>query len=80
MDTSRPDTYSMRPWPKGWLGSGFWPAILNPIRVMMEEPASERLLKASAVMAMELLTVPARNFPAKRQRFRKIPTAPHRIP
>ena len=80
MDTSRPDTYSMRPCPKGWWGSGFWPAILKPIRVMMEEPASERLLKASAVIAMELHRTPARNFPAKRQRFRKIPIAPHRMP
>jgi len=31
-------------------------------------------------MAMELLIHPAINFPVKRQRFRKMPTAPHSMP
>ena len=52
-DTNSPDKYSIRPWPKGWWGSGFCPAIWKPTKVMREEPASDKLLKASAVMAKE---------------------------
>lgn len=46
-DTRSPEIYSIRPWPKGCSVSGFWPESLKPTRVMREEPASERLLKAS---------------------------------
>ena len=80
MDTTSPDTYSMRPWPKGWWLSGFWAASLKPRRVTTEEPASERLLKASAVMAMDPLRSPARNFPTNSSRFNAMPTAPHSTP
>ena len=72
--------YSILPCPKGCSGSGFCPEIRNPMSVIMEEPASERLLKASAVMAMELLRIPAIHFPRKRSRFRPIPTAPQSVP
>ena len=45
-------------------------SIITLIGFKMAEPASDRLLKASAVMAMELLTVPARNFPVKNRKGR----------
>ena len=80
MDTTRPDMYSNLPWPKGWCRSGAWAASLKPSRVTTELPASDRLLKASAVMAMEPLTTPARAFPAKSSRFRAMPTRPHSTP
>ena len=80
MDTARPDRYSMRPWPKGCSESGFWPAIWKPSSVTKEEPASERLLKASAVMAMEPASVPAKNLPMNSRTLKPMPTAPQRIP
>ena len=52
-DLRFPEIYSIRPCPKGWSESGFCPAILKPASVMMEDAASDRLLNASAVMAME---------------------------
>ena len=80
MDTTRPERYSIRPWPKGWWVSGFCPASWKPSSVTTEDPASERLLKASAVMAMEPERVPAKNFPAKSRTLKKMPTAPQRMP
>ena len=44
--------------------------------MMSDEPASDRLLNASAVMAIEPLSSPARNFPAHSSRFNAIPTSP----
>ena len=79
-DTARPDRYSIRPCPNGWSESGFWPASWKPSSVTKDEPASERLLNASAVMAMEPESIPAKNFPAKRKIFSAIPTAPQRMP
>lgn len=55
--TISPDTYSIRPWPNGCSESGFAPASLNPISVTAEDPASDRLLNASAVTAIEWLIV-----------------------
>ena len=78
--TTRPEIYSIRPWPKGCSGSGFCPPRRKPSSVMTEEPASDRLLNASAVMAMEPESAPAKNLPAKSRTFKKIPTAPHKMP
>ena len=78
--TIRPETYSSRPWPKGCWGSGFFPARRKPSRVTTEDPASDRLLKASAVMATEPLRVPAKNFPANSRMFSPMPTKPHSWP
>ena len=80
MATTRPETYSSRPWPKGWSLSGFCPASLNPSMDTTEEPASERLLKASAVTATEPLRTPARAFPANSRMLRQTPTVPQRRP
>ena len=54
--------------------------MAKPSRVMMEEPASDRLLKASAVMATEPEMSPAIYLPAKSSRFRKIPYRLHMVP
>lgn len=78
--TIRPDMYSMRPWPKGWSVSGFLPARRKPSSVTAEEPASDRLLKASAVTAMEPDSCPAKNLPMNSRIFSAMPTAPHRVP
>ena len=51
--TISPDRYSILPCPNGCPGSGFCPAMRNPVSVISEEPASERLLNASAVIAIE---------------------------
>ena len=79
-DTARPDRYSMRPCPKGWPGSGFFDAMRKPSSVITLEPASDRLLKASAVTAMEPASVPAMYLPAKSRIFRKIPVSEHSMP
>ena len=80
MATISPEIYSNRPWPKGWPGSGFCPARRKPSMVTRLDPASDRLLKASAVMAMEPETVPARSFPKKSSTLSPTPTQPHSIP
>ena len=72
MDTKSPEIYSKRPCPNGWSESGLCPAILNPIRVMIEDPASDKLLKASAIIAIELLNKPTHNFPINRRRLKQI--------
>ena len=79
-ETISPAMYSIRPWPKGCSKSGFRPAIRKPISVTIEEAASERLLRASAVIAIEPESRPETSFPANRQRFKKIPTAPDIVP
>ena len=79
-ETMRPEMYSMRPCPKGCWSSAGRPAILNPTTVTMDEPASERLLKASAVMAIEFESVPARNLNTNSTILQKIPTSPLSIP
>ena len=48
--------------------------------VTAEEPASERLLTASAVMAMLLVSEPIKNFAMVSRRLQAIPTAPLRTP
>ena len=50
---------------KGVIVVGLFAAIWKPARVTTEEPASERLLKASAVTAMLPVRTPARNFPPR---------------
>ena len=80
MDTTRPDRYSIRPWPKGWWWSGFCSARWNPSRVTTEDPASERLFTASATTAMDPEARPAASLPQNSSRFSPTPTAPQRTP
>lgn len=79
-DTATPERYSIRPWPKGWPGSGFFAAMRKPSSVMTEEPASDRLLNASAVIAMEPDSRPARYFPRNSRMFRPMPVSEHSMP
>jgi hypothetical protein len=80
MATTSPARYSIRPWPKGCSSSAFWPARRKPTRVTTEEAASDRLLKASAVTAMEAVAMPAKSLPRKSSRFSPMPTAPDSVP
>jgi hypothetical protein len=55
-------------------------AILKHKRVIIDDPASDRLLNASAVAAIDDDIIPTTNFPAKRSKFRIIPDIPLIIP
>ena len=56
------------------------PESLKPSRDIADEPASERLLKASAVMAIEPEMTPAAYLPANSSTFRKMPSTLHSVP
>ena len=79
-ETIRPAIYSILPWPNGWSWSAGFPAILKPIRVTMEEPASERLLKASATIEIAPVKRPARILIVNKSKLQHIPTAPANVP
>lgn len=79
-ETSSPVRYSSRPWPKGWPSSAFWPASLKPTSVTTDEPASDKLLNASAVMEIEAESTPAQSLPAESSRLSRMPTTPDRTP
>ena len=49
-------------------------------QVITEEPASDRLLNASAVIAIDELSTPARYLIPKRTMFKKMPTQLHSTP
>ena len=80
IETPKPDTYSILPCPNGWSASAFMPENLNPTREINDDPASDRLLNASAVMAIDPLITPARYLPANRQTLSAIPTMLQSIP
>ena len=54
--------YSILAWPYGWSSSAGFSDNLKPIRVTIDEPASEILLIASAVMETLFETEPTMNF------------------
>lgn len=74
--TTRPVRYSIRPWPKGCSWSASCPASRNPTRVMTEEAASDRLLKASATTAMEPVARPGEELAQKEQGIERDAHAP----
>ena len=76
----KPAMYSMRPWPKGCSGSAFFAESLKPSIEIMEEAASDKLLNASATIAIDDDIVPAMNFAVKSKMLRKTPNPPHRMP
>ena len=78
--TIRPAMYSILPWPKGCSLSLRLPDILKPTSVISDEPASDRLLKASAITAMEPVSAPARYLAANSSAFSAMPTAPQSAP
>lgn len=79
-DTISPEMYSILPWPNGWSVSGLFPPRRKPKRVTKDEPASERLLKASAVTEMAPERVPATNLIINKSTFNIIPKALERVP
>ena len=78
--TATPEMYSILPCPNGCPGSGFLEARRKPASVITDEPASDRLLKASAVTAMEPESIPARYLPAKSSMLRNMPTQEQSTP
>ena len=65
--------YSIRPWPRGCFLSGERPASLVPTMVMIEERASDRLLTASRMTAMEWDSRPTTALKADRNTLARIP-------
>lgn len=63
-------TYSILACPYGCSSSALCAAILKPAIVMIDEPASDRLLNASAVIEIAPLNIPAKSLPAKSMRFK----------
>ena len=80
IDTMSPLMYSILPCPKGCPSSGRFSASLNAASVTTDEPASERLLRASAVIAIEPLMEPAISLPTVSRTLKKIPVRPHNTP
>ena len=72
--------YSMRAWPKGCLRSAGLFAILKLTNEITEDPASDRLLTASATLDTLPVREPTANLPAKSRAFRQMPTAPATLP
>ena len=72
--------YSMRPCPKGWSSSAGFSAILTPINPIMEEAASERLLNASAITEILLISSPISSFAPNSSMLQKIPTMLESVP
>lgn len=79
-ETIRPEMYSIRPCPKGCSSSGFFPASLNPSTDTKDDAASERLLKESANMATDFVTIAPISFETNSNMFRKMPKVLQRIP
>lgn len=57
--------YSKRPWPNGCSLSAGLLAYLNPIKVTIAVKASNKLLKASAIIEMDKAMIPPNNFKEK---------------
>ena len=75
-----PAIYSNLPCPNGCSKSGFFPENRNPIKEIKEEKASDKLLKASAVIATEPLSTPAMYLNKNKRIFKQIPTIQHNVP
>ena len=73
-DTTNAEIYSIRPWPKGCSSSAGLLAILTPTKLMSEEPASDRLLNASAITDTLCTVNPTINFTIKSRMLQKMPT------
>ena len=66
--------YSILPWPKGCSSSAGLSAIFTPTKLITEEAASERLLKASAVTEILFITIPITTLAANSSTLQQIPT------
>ncbi len=76
ISTIKPEIYSSRPCPKGCSLSTGFAAKRKPINVTTDEPASEMLLNASAMMATEPARIPKTSFPINRRTLRIMPVNP----
>lgn len=79
-ETTRAEIYSILPWPKGCSASAGLLAILNPIIVIIDEAASDKLLNASAIIAIDPANNPTNNLIRNSSVFIMIPTAPPKFP
>ena len=68
------DTYSILAWPNGCSLSAGFAAILKLTKDIIDDPASERLLSASAIIAIENESIPATSLIAASIRLVIIPT------
>ena len=66
--------YSILACPNGWSRSAGFADILKLTNVMIDEPASERLFNASAIIAADALIIPIKSLIKARNIFVHIPT------
>ena len=78
--TTSPARYSYRAWPKGCSASGALDASLNPTRLTILDDASDKLFRASAMMAMEPNSVPTASLPRQSRTLHTMPTMLARLP
>ena len=79
-DTIIDAMYSILAWPNGWSRSAGFSAILKLTSVTIEDAASEKLLRASAITATERVIMPRVIFTPARRRFTTIPTIEEKVP
>ena len=79
-ETISAQTYSILPWPNGCSSSAGLFARRKLTSVTADEPASERLFAASAVMAILPVTEPTMNFAAVCRMLHSMPTMPLSVP
>ena len=73
-DTTSAAIYSILPWPKGCSSSAGLLAILTPTSPTMEEPASDRLLNASAMTETLCRKNPTAPLTTNKRTLQKMPT------
>ena len=80
IDTIKPDIYSILPCPYGCSESAGLDASLKPASVTIDEPASDKLLIASAIIDNDDVRNPAVSFVRNSTILHIIPTIPANIP
>ena len=72
--------YSIRPCPNGCSLSAGLLAIFTPTKLMIDDAASERLFRASAMIAREFISSPITSFVPNNSTLHKIPTQLDKMP
>ena len=78
--TTKAAIYSILPCPNGCSLSAGLLAILTPIKLMIDEPASDKLLNASAITEILCIIIPIVIFIKNNKTLQKMPTILARIP
>ena len=78
--TKSADKYSILPCPNGCSASAGLFDILKPIIVIIDEAASDKLLKASAEIAIDPTSIPTENFITNKIKLIIIPITPPKVP